>query len=331
MVRLRRVSSSSVGWTRRRAGRGFVYLDAHGERLDAEDVERIRALVIPPAWRDVWICPLPHGHLQAVGIDDAGRKQYLYHPAWRIRQDELKFARVVRAARRLPRLRALHAELLAGDDVGPEFAAATAVRLLDLGYFRIGSDAYAEGGSFGLTTLERRHVRRRGDALVFDFVGKSGVEHHVVIDDPLAVRAVEVMRRRRGGSGRLLTYRNGRGWADLDAAAVNAHLREVTGEELTAKDFRTWHATVIAAAALAERTDAATRTARATAVRQAVAEVADYLGNTPTVARSSYVDPRVIDLYEGGVTIATAVRTRHRSAERRQVALEHAVRRLLRD
>lgn len=333
MVRLRRVTCAGPGWTRRRSGAGFRYLDEHGDALRPEDVARVKTLVIPPAWTEVWICPARNGHLQAVGVDAAGRRQYLYHPDWRVRQDELKFARVLRAARRLPRLRQRQEELLgAGPGNQPldvEFAAATAVRLLDLGYFRIGNDAYAEGGSFGLTTLERRHVRRRGERLEFDFVGKSGVEHHVEIDDPLAIAAVERMRRRRGGSERLLAYRDGRRWVDLDAATVNDHLRAATGEEFTAKDFRTWHATVLAAAGLAARLDAGTATARRRAVRATMQEVADYLGNTPTVARASYVDPRVVDLYEDGVTIAAAVRRRHRGPAQRQAALERAVRAML--
>lgn len=329
MVRLRRVTCAGPGWTRRRSGRGFRYLDERGGPLPPQDVARVKALVIPPAWERVWICPAPNGHLQAVGVDAAGRRQYLYHPAWRVRQDELKFARVLRAARRLPQLRRWQEELLRHDELGVDFAAATAVRLLDLGYFRIGNDAYAEEGSFGLTTLERRHVRRRGDRLLFDFVGKSGIEHHVEIDDPLAISAVERLRRRRGGSERLLAYRDGRRWRDLDAATVNDHLRAATREEFTAKDFRTWHATVLAAAALGARADAASPTARARAVREAMVEVADYLGNTPAVARASYVDPRVVDLYEDGVTIAAAVSRTRRDPARRQAALERAVRALL--
>ncbi len=330
MPRLRTVSPSSVGWTRRRAGSGFVYLDEHGARLAPEHVARIKALVIPPAWKDVWICPRPNGHIQAVGVDAAGRRQYLYHPQWRVQRDAAKFERVREVARKLPKVRASALEHLALDGMPEERAAATAVRLLDLGYFRIGSDSYAdENGSFGLTTLERRHVRRHGDVLTFCFIGKSGVEHCIEIDDPLSVAAVETMRRRRGGGDRLLAYKAARRWSALDAARVNDYLRSITGAEMTAKDFRTWHATVIAAAALAERTTATTRTARARAVREAMKEVADYLGNTPAIAKASYVDPRVVDLWEGGATIAPVLRRRFSTPDERQAAMERAVLRLL--
>lgn len=330
MPRLRRVTPNDAGWTRRRAGKGFVYLDENGNRLSDEHVQRIRGLVIPPAWTEVWICPHPHGHLQAVGVDAAGRRQYLYHPAWRVRQDELKFARVTRAARRLPAMRAAVLEDLADDAMTREKACAAAVRLLDLGCFRIGSDAYANGDSFGLTTLERRHVRRRGDTLVFEFTGKSGIEHCIEVRDEPSRRAIESMRRRRGGSDRLLAHKQDRRWVDLDAGTVNDYLRDRTGEDLTAKDFRTWHATVLAAAALAESHEpGATKASRKRAINAAISEVAEFLGNTPAIARSSYVDPRVIDLYEDGVTIAAAVGRRHRDPDARQAALERAVRRML--
>ncbi len=331
MVRLRNVSPNSTGWSRRRAGKGFVYLDQYGARLGGDDVERIRSLVIPPAWEDVWICAYPNGHIQAVGVDAAGRRQYLYHPDWRTKQDELKFDRVAEVATRLPKARAAILEHIAVDGMPVERAAATAVRLLDLGYFRIGSDSYADAnGSFGLTTLEKRHVRRRRDRMVFCFTGKSGVEHCIEIDDPLAVAAVETMRRRRGGGDQLLAYRVGRRWADVKAATVNDYLRETTGAEIAAKDFRTWHATVLAAASLAASDEPGeTVASRKRAVRQAMVEVAEYLGNTPTIARSSYVDPRVIDLYEDGTTIAPAVARGHDNPEDRQTAIERAVIRML--
>ena len=329
-MRLRNVSPNARGWTRRRAGRGFVYLDENGDRLQAPQVERIKALVIPPAWKDVWICPFPNGHIQAVGTDDAGRRQYLYHPDWRTKRDQLKFDRVAKAARRLPKARAAMVAHLEEEGMSRERASAAAVRLLDLGYFRIGGDTYAEEGSFGLTTLERRHVSKRGDRLVFDFVGKSGIEHRIEIDDPLAIRAVEQMRRRRGGSDRLMAYKMARLWADLDASLVNEYLREMAGDDLTAKDFRTWHATVIAAAALAASEEPGdTKASRARAVRAAMVEVSEFLGNTPAIAKSSYVDPRVIDLYEDGVTIGAAVRRKATDPSERQHILERAVLRML--
>jgi DNA topoisomerase IB len=331
MVRLRTVSPSSKGWTRRRVGKGFMYLDAHGQRLGPEEVERIKGLVIPPAWEDVWICPVPNGHIQAVGVDAAGRKQYLYHPDWRLKRDAEKFDRVLGIAGQLGKTRASVLEHLALDGMPFERAAATAVRLLDLGYFRIGSDAYAdENGGYGLTTLERRHVRRQKGKLVFCFVGKSGVEHCIEIDDPLSISAVETMRRRRSTDARLLAYQVGRRWSALDAARVNEYLRTSTGGDMTAKDFRTWHATVLAAAALAASPEPGdTKASRQRAVRQAMVEVSQYLGNTPTIAKSSYVDPRVVDLYEQGVTIGDAVRRRHKDPEQRQAAIERAVQKML--
>ncbi|HEV7173428.1 DNA topoisomerase IB [Pedococcus sp.] len=330
MARLRTVSPSMRGWTRRRAGRGFVYLDEHGARLPAEDVERIRSLAIPPAWTDVWICPWPNGHLQAVGTDAAGRRQYLYHPLWRVKRDQEKYDRVLLAARRLPQARKRILRDLALDGMPRERAAAAAVRLLDLGYFRIGNDAYTEdNGSFGLTTLERHHVRRRGDVIVFSFVGKSGVEHTVEIDDAVAIEVLERMRKRRSASRRLLAYQQGRSWSDLDAATVNLYLGDLLGGGMTAKDFRTWHATVLAALALATTDEPGdTQASRKRAVKAAVEEVARYLGNTPTIAKGSYIDPRVLDHYDSGVTIDVKP-GRYRSPERRQAAVERALLALL--
>jgi DNA topoisomerase I len=331
--RLRRTSPSDPGWTRRRAGRGFVYLDERGERLGPEEAQRVRDLVIPPAWTDVWICPYPNGHLQAVGTDDAGRRQYLYHPAWRQARDSEKFVRVLELGKALSRARERVAADLGTPGMPRERGCAVAVRLLDLGYFRIGNDVYAdENNSFGLTTLERRHARRQGGTLVFEFEGKSGVEHHVVVDDGPTIEALEVMRRRRGGSQRLLAYKFGRSWRDIDAGLVNQYIRETTGMDATAKDFRTWHATVLAAAALAATDEPGeSRASQKRAVSGAMREVAEYLGNTPTLARSSYVDPRVIDAYEEGRTIEKAVRRRYRGADERQAALERAVLRLVRE
>jgi DNA topoisomerase IB len=330
MVRLRRSSPDTPGWTRRRAGKGFVYLDEDGRRLGDEDVERIKALVIPPAWKDVWICPWPHGHLQAVGTDDAGRRQYLYHPDWRLRRDGEKFRRMVSFGKALSKARERVLVDLGSDGMSQERACAVAVRLLDLGYFRIGNDIYAEeNNSFGLTTLERRHVRRDGKALVFEFTGKSGIDHKVTIDDPGAIEALEVMRRRRGGDDRLLAWKDGRRWRPVDSDLVNEYVGQTTGMDATAKDFRTWHATVIAAVALAETGVAQTKTARKRAVSGAMKEVAEFLGNTPTLARSSYVDPRVVDAYEEGRTIESAVKRRYKTADAKQAAFERAVLRLL--
>lgn len=329
---LRRTSPDQPGWTRRRAGKGFVYLDDRGQRLAPEDAERCRALVIPPAWQEVWICPHPRGHLQAVGTDEAGRRQYLYHPLWVEQRSLEKHDRVMRFGRRLPRVRERVLVDLRDEGVSEAHACALAVRLLDVGYFRIGNDVYAEEyGSFGLTTLERRHVRRQGGRLVFEFVGKSGIEHHVEVDDPLVVETLERMRRRRSAADPcLLAYRNGRGWRTLTPGMVNDYLRETAAMDVSAKDFRTWHATVLAAAALAEAPGPeASKTARKRAVAAVMREVAAYLGNTPALARSAYVDPRVVDAYDEGRTIRAAVRRTYDDPDQRQGALERAVLRLV--
>ena len=328
MVRLRRTSPEQPGWTRKRAGRGFIYLDEYGDRLDPEQIARIRSLVIPPAWEDVWITPYPNGHLQAVGTDVAGRRQYLYHPDWRTRRDAEKFDRVLDFGRALGKARARVLADLEREGMPQERACAVAVRLLDLGYFRIGNDVYADThGSFGLTTLQRRHVRRVQDRLVFAFTGKSGVDRRIEIDDAMVGAALEVMRRRRGDP--LLAYRDGRRWRAMLPHLVNDYVREVTGVEATAKDFRTWHATVLAAAALAEAAEASSKTARKRVVAAAMKEVAEFLGNTPALARSSYVDPRVVSAYEEGRTIARATRRTYPTPDDRQLALERATLRLI--
>lgn len=327
MVRLRRTSPDQPGWTRRRAGRGFVYLDEDGERLGPGEVARIKALVIPPAWENVWITPYANGHLQAVGTDAAGRRQYLYHPEWRTRRDAEKFDRVLEFGRALGSAREQVLADLAREGMPLERACAVAVRLLDLGCFRIGNDVYAdENGSFGLTTLQRRHVRRVRDRLVFAFTGKSGVDHRVEIDDAMVGEALDVMRRRRGGE-ELLVYREGRRWRAMLPQLVNDYVRTVTGVDATAKDFRTWHATVLAAAALVEAPAAGSTTARRRVVTAVMREVAEFLGNTPALARRSYVDPRVVSAYEEGRTIAVG-RT-HATPDARQIALERATLRLL--
>lgn len=333
MARLRRTSPDQPGWTRRRAGSGFVYLDEHGARLPEEDAQRVRDLVIPPAWKDVWVTPYANGHLQAVGTDDAGRRQYLYHPDWRARRDAEKFDRMLEFGKALTKARELMVRDLGLEGMPLERACAAAVRLLDLGYFRIGNDVYADtNGSFGLTTLERRHVRRRQDRLVFAFVGKSGVEHRIEIDDAVVVEAIELMRRRRGADDRLLAYKLGRGWRSVLPELVNEYVRSSTGVEATAKDFRTWHATVLAAAALAETSEPGHSAAsRKRAVAAAMKEVSSFLGNTPTLAKSSYVDPRVIDAYEEGRTIARATSRSYDTPDERQAALERATLKLLKE
>lgn len=307
MVRLRRVSSRSAGWARVRQGRGFRYLDENGEPLVDVDVERCKRLVIPPAWRDVWICPADNGHLQAVGTDEAGRRQYLYHPAWRERRDQQKFAHMELFARRLLTHRRDARRDLGGDEPTLERVAAAAFSLLDLGMFRIGSERYAEeNGSYGLTTIERSHVTPHGRGLDISYVAKSGQLVAVTVRDDRVVDLLVALRRRRSGD-RLLAYRCGAHWHDLSAEELNAYIKERLGGEFSAKDFRTWRGTVVGALELA-RSDARTPTARKRAAAAAMREVAQHLGNTPAVARSSYVDPRVVDLFEDGITVAPSHR-----------------------
>jgi DNA topoisomerase IB len=310
VARLRRSRLSGPGLTRRRSGRGFRYLDAAGAKVtDAATVARIKALVIPPAWRDVWISPDPRGHIQATGVDVAGRKQYLYHPDWRTARDEKKFEHVREVAARLPKIRErIRADLTTGRGLSRERVLAAIVHLLDLGMFRIGGNEYAardEDPSYGLSTLRPEHLCTRAGQVEFCFPGKSGVEHSGTVEDGEVARVLTDLRRRRKGEERLFAYwdRHTRRWTEIHADAVNDYLKEISGERMTAKDFRTWHGTVTAATALAEAGPQPTETKRKKAVAQAMKQVADLLGNTPAVARASYVDPRVIDRYENGETV----------------------------
>jgi DNA topoisomerase I len=308
MTRLRRADCSGPGIERRGAGRGFTYRDADGRRVeDPETLARIRELGIPPAWRDVWICSDPRGHLQATGTDAAGRKQYLYHPVWRVRRDAEKFADMVRFARALPALRDhVAADLAEGDDISRTRVLACAVRLLDRGFFRIGTEEYTvTNESYGLATMRKEHVTLldRG-AMVFDYPAKSGQRRVQEVVDAEAAEIVAALKRRRGGGPELLAYKEKGRWRDLRSPDINAYLKDATGDDFSAKDFRTWSATVLAAVALAVSGPAAgTKTSRKRAVTRAVQEVAHYLGNTPAVARASYIDPRVFDAYHAGLTI----------------------------
>jgi DNA topoisomerase IB len=308
--RLRRVDCSAPGIVRRRRGRGFEYLDESGERIEeAEVLERIRDLVIPPAWNEVWICPDPLGHIQAVGTDAAGRRQYLYHLRWRERRDREKFDEMLRFARILPRIRRVAGKHLKLKGMPRERVLACAVRLLDRGFFRIGTEDYAEQNkTYGLATMRKRHVTLGPDGLItFDYVAKGGKRHLQSLVDRDVYRVVEALKRRRSGL-ELLAYRNGRTWVDVRSDDINAYIKEVSRDGYSAKDFRTWNATVIAAVALAVSGKAhASKTARKRAIARAVSEVAHYLGNTPAVCRASYIDPRVFDRFNDGITIAGAL------------------------
>jgi DNA topoisomerase I len=309
MTRLLRSDCSGPGITRRGRGKGFEYLDEDGNRVtDPEDLARIRELGIPPAWRDVWICPSPRGHLQATGTDAAGRKQYLYHEAWRTRRDAEKFVEMVRFARALPALRDHVEEDLQGDDYTRARVLACSVRLLDRGFFRIGSEEYTE--SFGLATMRKEHVTvSRDGEMEFDYPAKSGIRRVQAVVDPLVAEIVAGLKRRRGGGDELLAYKDGRRWRDLRSEDINAYLKDATGDDFSAKDFRTWNATVLAAVALSVSGEVAgTKTGRKRAITRAVKEVAHYLGNTPAVCRASYIDPRVFDAYRGGLVIGRPLR-----------------------
>lgn len=301
MPRLRRSTPDGPGYRRQRRGRGWQYFDADGEPLtDAETKARLKALVIPPAWRDVWICPHDNGHLQATGVDDAGRRQYLYHDQWRREKDEEKHERVLDLVPKLADFRAAVGEALAGKGLTCERVLAGALRMLDRGVFRTGGDEYAEeNGSRGVATLLRDDVTVRNGELVFHFVAKGGVDRSVRLADPGLARLVRALRQARPAGARLLAWRADGEWHEVHADAVNERFKELTGPEFTVKDLRTWHATVTAAVAFAEES----RPASARAVNRVMDEVAERLGNTRAVVRRSYVDPRVVTAFEEGRTI----------------------------
>jgi DNA topoisomerase IB len=258
----------------------------------------------------VWICPDPFGHLQATGVDAAGRRQYLYHTRWREHRDRAKFERMLRFADSLPGLRRRLARTLRGaDDLERETVLAAAVRLLDIGMFRVGSEQYAdEDHGIGLATVRKEHVRVHGDTVEFDYPGKGGLRRQQVIEDPVTHDLIASLKRRRGGPDELLAWREGRSWRDVRSDDINEYLKEQLGEDFSAKDFRTWNATVMAAVTLAaDGREAASKTARKRAINQSVKAVSELLGNTPAVARRAYIDPRVFDRYESGWTIHGAL------------------------
>jgi DNA topoisomerase IB len=296
------------GIRRRRCGRGFRYFGPDAPVTDPQALARIRALVIPPAWEDVWICPDPRGHLQAVGTDSAGRRQYLYHDQWRQQRDQAKHDRVLELGAALPRVREVVSRHLDGRGLTRDRVLAAAVRLIELGFFRPGGEEYAEeNGTFGLATIMKEHVTLAKGQLMFDYPAKGAKHREQAVAEDQVCAVVRSLKRRRGGGGKLLAYRSGRRWHDVTAADINDYIREVSGGEFTAKDFRTWHATVLAAVGLAVSERAGSQAARKRAIVRVVQEVAGYLGNTPSVARASYIDPRVISRYEDGHTIAAAL------------------------
>ncbi|MGH2952137.1 MAG: DNA topoisomerase IB [Solirubrobacterales bacterium] len=336
MPRLRRVDCASPGIRRVRRGRGFSYVEEDGTRIDDREVRtRIEELAIPPAWEEVWICPHPRGHIQATGKDAAGRKQYVYHPQWRESRDREKFEAMERFAKALPRLRERAGADLARRGLVRERVLGCAARLLDLGFFRVGSERYAaENETFGLSTLRRRHVRVERGVAIFDYAAKGAKRHRQEIADPAIVPTVRALRNRRGGGHELLAYRDGRSWADARAAEINEYLQDVMGGDYTAKDFRTWNATVLTAVELAASGHGArSKAARKRAAKAATERVADYLSNTPAVCRSAYIDPRVFDRFDAGETMRAPLRRIASGADPGEFAerekIERAVLRLL--
>ncbi len=324
-MRLRRSVVGGTGFRRIRRGRGFSYVDTQREAVRDPDVlTRIDELVIPPAWRNVWICPYPNGHIQAVGTDAAGRRQYVYHPQWRTERDEEKFDRVLGLAKRLPDWRARVLTDLHGDGLQRGRVLAVAQYLIDRGYFRAGGEEYAqENGSYGLATLLRDHVRVGRDSVAFDYPAKSGVRRTISLEDALLVRAVRGLLRADTANPRLLVYRTSDGWCEVRADDLNDRFREMVGDEYSVKDLRTWHGTVLAAENFAGAREPTSKTALRREEAAVMRSVSEELGNTPAVARKSYVDPRVVLGYQEGITIRSALRRAER--ERTPLARQHVV------
>jgi DNA topoisomerase I len=311
--------ATTAGLSRRRRGRGFSYHGVAGDAIaDAAEIARIKALAIPPAWQDVWICPDPHGHIQALGTDAAGRRQYRYHEEWHRIRDIEKHERVATLGAHLADARHEVVCRMQLPGLCRDRVMAAGIRMLDSGVFRSGGEEYAPGdddedGTFGLATLRRDHVRLKSGAVLFSYPAKGGVPRELILRDPLLHKVVNSLLRRRGGGEDLLAYRNGRSWHDVRAEDLNAAVKEMMGEQYTCKDLRTWHATVLAAVVLAASGSRSgvpeSERARRRLVNRAMKKVSEQLGNTPAVARSSYVDPRVVSRFEEDRTVLRELRT----------------------
>lgn len=300
-IGLRYVSDAMPGITRRRSGKGWTYRDAKGQPVrDKAALARIRSLAIPPAYRDVWICPYANGHIQATGRDARGRKQYRYHPDWRSARESTKYQHVMEFARCLPQLRARVAEDMAAPGLGRTKVLATVVHLLDTTLIRVGNEDYAQSnGSYGLTTLRDRHVAVKGGELRFSFRGKSGKDWRLAIRDRRVAKVVRACQDLPGQE--LFQYLDENGERQgIDSTDVNEYLREITGRDITAKDFRTWAGTVLAAMALSELERFDTQAAAKRNIKAAIERTAARLGNTPTICRKCYVHPEVLDSYMAG-------------------------------
>lgn len=307
MPRLRRSDSAGRGIRRLKAGKGFTYRDHAGETVTDQELRaRIEHLAIPPAWTDVWIAPYANGHIQATGVDGAGRRQYIYHPTWREQKDRIKFDRALALAESLPSARRQVTIDLRGDGFTEQRVLAAGFRMLDTGSLRVGSERYAlQHGSHGLTTLLCAHASTSGDTVHLEFPAKSGQEWDSDIVDADLAALVRSLKR-RGPNARLLAWKDGRRWHPVDASDINAYVRQRTGGEFTAKDFRTLHGTLAAAVSLARSGPQPSKTARSKALAQAMRDAAGVLGNTPTIAKNSYVDPRLVDHFRAGEVIDPA-------------------------
>jgi DNA topoisomerase-1 len=302
---LRYVNDETMPGIRRLGStRRFRYLDADGRRLtNAVELQRIRALAIPPAWRGVWICPLPLGHIQATGRDARGRKQYRYHARWREVRDEVKYGRLIAFARALPRIRQRTAADLRRAGLPREKVLAAVVQLLEKTLIRVGNEEYARANrSFGLTTMRDQHARIEGATVHFEFRGKSGIEHAVDLHERRLARIIKACQDLPGYELFQYVDRDGRREV-IDSADVNAYLRELCGEDFTAKDFRTWAGTVLAAKALADLAAFASKAEAKRNIGRAVTSVSERLGNTKTVCRKCYIHPAVFAAYADGATI----------------------------
>ena len=304
-------TDATPGIRRARHGSAFRYFRPDGRRLtSAEDLARIRSLVIPPAWESVWICTDPRGHLQATGRDARGRKQYRYHPKWREVRDETKYDRMIGFAQALPAIRQLTARDLKRSGIPREKVLATVVQLLEKTLIRVGNDEYArQNQSFGLTTLRDAHVAVRGGRVRFAFKGKSGIEHEIDLDDRRLARIVRACRDIPGQELFQFYGEDGRRQV-VGSADVNAYLKAITGEDYTSKDFRTWAGTVHAAAMLRELTTFRSATEARRNIVRAVESVASRLGNTKAVSRKCYIHPAVFDSYMDGSMVRMRVRPR---------------------
>ncbi|KNH17823.1 DNA topoisomerase [Arthrobacter sp. ZBG10] len=303
-MRLRRSNASGRGYRRIPAGKGFSYRDLDGSTVPAGDVrDRLDSIGIPPAWTDVWIAPFENGHIQATGVDAVGRRQYIYHPEWRQRKDRLKFVRSLQLAESLPSARRLVTVDLRSEGFSRERVLAGAFRMLDSGSLRVGSERYTnENGSRGLATLLCAHAQVRQDRILLAFPAKSGKDWESEIRDADLAALVRQLKK-RGGKARLLAYKEGRNWRPVTSSDINAYVKERTGSDFTAKDFRTLRGTIAAAGSLARTGPRPTVAKRKRAVSAAMQAAAEVLGNTPSIARKSYVDPRVLDHYNNGETI----------------------------